>query len=144
MKFQALSQKRILLIFTCVGVAALLTSCATEGQRLMNEGASPAYAQGFDDGCSSGKKSAGDMFSQFHKNVQEFQHNQDYRQGWNDGHEECRNEWLSMNRQQRLSIEEQRAADEHSLIKSMEKDNNQQYLPKLSPKEIEELKRLGH
>lgn len=110
----------------------------------MNEGASPAYAQGFDDGCSSGKKSAGDLFSQFHKNVQAFQHNQDYRQGWNDGHEECRNEWLSMNRQQQLSIEEQRAADEHSLIKSMKNDNNQQYLPKLSPKEIEELKRLGH
>jgi hypothetical protein len=144
MKVHALSLKRTLLVFACVGIAALLTSCATEGQRLMNEGASPAYAQGFDDGCSSGKKSAGDMFSQFHKNVQEFRSNQDYRQGWNDGHEECRNEWLSMNRQRQLSIEEQRAADEHSLIKSMEKDNNQQYLPKLTPKEIEELKRLGH
>ncbi len=69
--------------------------CTTEGQRLINEGASPAYGQGFDDGCSSGKKSAGDMFSQFHKNVLQFQY-------------------------------------------------NQQYMPQLSPKEIEELNRLGH
>jgi hypothetical protein len=103
----------------------------------MNEGASPAYAQGFDDGCDSGKKSAGDMFAQFHKNVQQFQHNQDYTLGWNDGHEE----WNSMNRQQRLAIEQQRAADEHSLIEDM-KDDNQRYVPRLSPAEIEELNSL--
>ena len=138
-----LSLKNSILLTACVGAALLLTSCGTEGQRLMAEGASPSYAQGFDDGCSSGKKSAGDMFAQFHKDIRQFQSSQDYRQGWNDGHEECRNEWLSMSRQQELGIEQQRAADEHSLIKNMEQNNDQEYLPHLSPRELEELRRLG-
>lgn len=149
MKSNLLSQKTVFSLLACIGVAVLLSSCATEGQRLMSEGASPAYGQGFDDGCSSGKKSAGDMFSQFHKNMQLFQYDQDYRQGWNDGHEECRDEWLSMNRQQRLGIEQQRAADEHSLIEHMndtydQQYYDQQYLPQLSPEEVEALNRLGN
>ena len=45
-----------------------------------------------------------------------------------------------MDRQQQLSIERQRATDEHSLIENM---NNQQDVPQLSPQEIEELNRLG-
>ncbi len=133
--------RKVLLLFAFIGIAAFLFSCASEGQRLLKEGASPAYAQGYDDGCSSGKRSAGDMFSQFHKNVRLFQQNQDYRQGWNDGHEECRNEWRSMDRERKLYIEQQRANDEHSLIENMKK---QPYVPKLSPRQIEELNRLGH
>ena len=123
---------------------ALLSSCVTEGQRLMNEGASPAYGQGFDQGCGSGKKSAGDMYSQYHKNVRQYQHNPDYRQGWDDGHEECQNEWISMNRQQRLGIEQQRAYDEHRFIENM--DNRQMErdaMPVLTPGEIRVLNTLG-
>lgn len=108
------SRTYIFFLFSSTMVLILLTSCGgTEGQRLMQEGASPAYAQGFDDGCSSGKKAAGDMFSNFHKNVREYQHNSDYHLGWNDGHEECRNEGISNMRQQQLVIEEERAIDEH-------------------------------
>ncbi len=84
------------------------------------------------------------MFAQFHKNVQQYQQSMDYRQGWNDGHEECKSEWLSMNRQQSLAIEQQRAADEHSLIESIKVDNNQRYVPDLSTREIQELNQLGH
>ncbi len=111
---------------------------------MMNEGASPAYGSGYDAGCESGKKAAGDMFAQFHKNVQQYQHNMDYRQGWDDGHEECKSEWVSMNRQQGLAIEQQRAADEHSLIENMKQNNNQQYVSRLNSQEIQELNKLGH
>ena len=123
----------------------MMTSCVTEGQRLMNEGASPAYGQGFDDGCNSGKKSAGDMFAQFHKNVQQYQHKVDYQQGWNDGHEECLNEWISMNRQQELSIELQRANDEHTLIENMnDRQMERDAMPSMNSEDIRILNTLGH
>ena len=123
----------------------LLNGCASEGQRLMNEGASPAYAQGYDDGCASGKKSAGDMFAQFHKNIRLYQQNSDYRQGWNDGHEECRGEQLSSMRQMELGIEQQRALDEHERIKHLnDRDMARDALPDLSPQEIQDLNKLGH
>ncbi len=111
----------------------------------MQEGASPAYAQGYDDGCSSGKKAAGDMFAQFHKNVQEYQHNSDYRQGWNDGHEECRSEGISHMRQQEMTIEEQRAMDEHKRRELLDnQDMAREAMPDLSQEEINNLNRLGN
>ncbi len=123
----------------------LLAGCASEGQRLMQEGASPEYAQGFDDGCASGKKSAGDMFSQFHKNVRAYQQNSDYRQGWNDGHEECEEEWLSNYRQQELSIKQQRAYDEHKWLQKKEDSNMvNDALPNLTPEQIKALNTLGN
>ncbi len=131
-------------ILVCIAASAILTSCVSEGQRMMNEGASPAYGSGYDAGCESGKKAGGDMFAQFHKNVQQYQHSQDYRQGWDDGHDECKSEWMSMQRQQGLAIEQQRANDEHSLIESMKQDDAQQYIPKLNAEEIRELNKLGH
>ncbi len=144
MKVDDFSRKRVFSVLACLTISIFLSSCASEGQRMINEGASPAYGHGYDAGCNSGKKAAGDIFSQFHKNVQQYQHSQDYRQGWDDGYNECKSEWISMNRQQELAIEQQRAADEHSLIKSMKKDNDQQYVPKLNAQEVEELNKLGH
>ncbi len=145
MKCVILSRKFIYPMVSCMGILVVLASCVTEGQRLMNEGASPAYGQGFDDGCDSGKKSAGDMFSQFHKNVQQYQHNPDYQQGWDDGHEECQNEWISMNRQQQLSIEQQRANDEHKFIENMnDRQMVRDSMPVLTPEELRKLNTLGH
>ncbi len=130
-------------LLLAAGLALLLLGgCGpSQGQRLVQEGASAEYGQGFDDGCASGKKSAGDMFSQFHKNVALYQHNQDYRQGWNDGHEECRSEWLSQYRQQELSIEQQKAYDEHRWL---EKQDARQSVPRLTREQIDTLNKLGH
>lgn len=146
MKTYSIVKNIALLLVTSTAVVSLLTGCGgTEGQRLMQEGASPAYAQGFDDGCSSGKKAAGDMFSQFHKNVQEFQHNSDYRQGWNDGHEECRSEGISNMQQQELVIEEERAIDEHKRTEQLNnRDMIQDAMPDLNQQQIDNLNRLGH
>ena len=144
MKIKTISQIKLFSVLLCLGISAILTSCISEGQRMMNEGASPAYGSGYDSGCESGKKAAGDMFAQFHKNTQQYQHSMDYRQGWDDGHEECKSEWVSMNRQQGLAIEQQRANDEHSLIEDMKKNNAQQYVPRLSSEELLEINQLGH
>ncbi len=137
--------KKIVPFITSAVLMFMFSGCGpTDGQRLMQEGASPEYAQGFDDGCSSGKKAAGDMFSLFHKNVQAYRSTPDYRQGWDDGHEECKSEWLSNYRQQQLGIERQRAYDEHQRLEKMnDRDMVRDAMPDLSRKEIDQLKTLG-
>ena len=138
-------QKSLIFFFILTTAGVLLTGCGgTEGQRLMQEGASPAYARGYDDGCSSGKKAAGDMFAQFHKNVREYQENSDYRQGWDDGHEECRSEEMSNMQQQEMAIEQERAMDEHKRIEQMEEsDMARDAMPDLSPQQLRDLNKLG-
>lgn len=67
----------------------LLTGgCATEGEMLRDEGYPVGYTEGYDDGCSSGKKAAGG-YTPFRKDVHRFQDDRDYHDGWNDGHKEC-------------------------------------------------------
>ncbi|MFP7756372.1 hypothetical protein ACLG6S_17280 [Thermodesulfobacteriota bacterium B35] len=130
-------------MFLAAGLGLLLLNgCGpSQGQRLVSEGASREYGQGYDDGCASGRKSAGDMFSQFHKNVRLYRQNADYRQGWDDGHDECRNEWLSNYRQQELGIERQRAYDEHEWL---EKQKVRDAVPELTREQIDTLNKLGH
>ncbi|HEB51375.1 MAG TPA: hypothetical protein ENI89_12290 [Desulfobulbus sp.] len=134
------------LVLVALAGMLLQTGCGpTRGQQMTQEGASVEYGRGFDDGCSSGKKAAGDMFSQFRKNVGLYQQNADYRLGWNDGHEECMNEWRSMQRQQELGIEQQRAHDEHTRLERQEqKDMIQNALPRLDREQIDNLNKLGH
>ncbi len=141
---QLFSAQRIVFFSIFCLLPVLLLGCGSEGRRLMQEGASPEYAQGFDDGCASGKKSAGDMFSQFHKNVQAYRQTDDYRQGWDDGHDECKSEWLSNYRQQKLGIERQRAYDEHKWLKDRRNhDMVHDALPDLTPQQIRDLNKLG-
>ena len=145
MKSLLILQNNLSFLFILTVTGVLLTGCGpTEGQRLLQEGASPAYAQGYDDGCSSGKKAGGNMFSQFHKNVHQYQGNGDYSQGWNDGHEECRSEQISSMRQQELAIEQQRAMDEHRWTEQQEdRDMARDAMPDLSPQQIHDLQTLG-
>ncbi len=145
MSRQYFAGKKFLPFLVSAAIVLLLAGCGpTDGQRLMQEGASPEYAQGFDDGCSSGKKAAGDMFSQFHKNVQAYRSTSDYRLGWDDGHEECKSEWLNNYRQQELGIERQRAYDEHQRLEKMnDRDMARDAMPDLSQKEIDQLNTLG-
>ncbi len=136
--------RTVLMALVCLCSLFFLAGCASEGQRLMQEGASAEYAQGYDDGCSSGKKAAGDMFAQFHKNVRAYQTNTDYRQGWNDGHEECKSEWMSSYRQQELGIQQQRAYDEHKWLENQEKrDAAKDAMPNLTKEQIDTLNKLG-
>ncbi len=137
--------KSTLFLFSSILALHSLTGCGgTAAQRLIQEGASPAYAQGFDDGCSSGKKAAGDIFSQFHKNVSEYQHNSDYHMGWNDGHEECHNEGISSIQQQQLAIEHERAFNEHKRDEQMQyQDMVRNAVPDLNQEEIDTLNKLG-
>jgi hypothetical protein len=86
--------------------------CATTGQEMTAKGYPPHYADGFDDGCHSGRKAGGSLFDQFKKDVSRFERDSQYAQGWSDGFRQCETEQESAMRQARMAIEQQRLAEE--------------------------------
>ena len=75
---------------------------------MINQGYPLSYADGFDDGCHSGNKAGGSMFEQFKKDVRRFEKDLQYAQGWSDGFRQCETEQEALQRQIRMSIEQQR------------------------------------
>lgn len=72
-----------------VGVALLLYGCASTHEQLLEQGYPPAYADGFQDGCSSGHQAAGVMAGAFRKNVPRYLAERQYENGWDDGFRQC-------------------------------------------------------
>ncbi|MFF7109852.1 hypothetical protein [Pseudomonas sichuanensis] len=70
-------------------VLLLLAGCETTHEQMVNQGYPPAYADGFEDGCSSGRQAAGPMTGDFHKDVARYLHNRQYESGWDDGFRQC-------------------------------------------------------
>lgn len=70
-------------------VALLLAGCETTHQQMVQQGYPPAFADGFDDGCSSGRQAAGLMVGEFRKNVPRYLHEAQYETGWDDGFRQC-------------------------------------------------------
>lgn len=70
-------------------IAALLAGCQTQHEQMLAQGYPPAYADGFDDGCSSGRQAAGLMVGEFRKNVPRYLHERQYESGWDDGFRQC-------------------------------------------------------
>ncbi|PWB35427.1 hypothetical protein DCO48_03135 [Pseudomonas sp. SDI] len=66
-----------------------LTGCQSTHEQLINQGYPPPYADGFQDGCSSGRQAAGVMAGAFRKDVPRYLHNRQYESGWDDGFRQC-------------------------------------------------------
>lgn len=90
----------------------LLTGCATQSETMKSQGYPAAYADGFEDGCHSGKKAGGSYFDQFKKDVKRFNGDGDYAQGWSDAFRQCETEQEALDRQTRMGIEYQRMENE--------------------------------
>ena len=80
-----------------------LVGCATHGldmrrQELTRQGHPPAYIDGHVEGCSSGTAAAGNPYYRFAKNVQRFESDKLYVQGWNDGFAVCKSQYESTTR----------------------------------------------
>jgi len=84
-----------------------LAGCMSQKESMIKEGYPASYADGFDDGCHSGKKAGGNMFEQFKKDVPRFESDSQYGQGWSDGFRQCETEEESLQRQIRMSMERQ-------------------------------------
>jgi len=98
----------------------IFTGCASQKEVMVQEGHSLAYAEGFDDGCHSGKKAGGNMFESFKKDENRFAKHGKYTQGWSDGFRQCENEQEAMDRQIRMSMEQQRLNEERKHNKKMD------------------------
>ena len=90
----------------------IFSGCASQKEMMVQEGHSLAYADGFDDGCHSGRKAGGNMFESFKKDEDRFARHGKYAQGWSDGFRQCENEQEAMDRQIRMNMEQQRLNEE--------------------------------
>ncbi|WDY57337.1 hypothetical protein [Pseudomonas sp. PSKL.D1] len=72
-----------------LGVVLLLAGCQTTHEQMLNQGYPPAYADGFQDGCSSGRQAAAMMAGDFRKNVPRYLQDRQYESGWDDGFRQC-------------------------------------------------------
>ncbi|AXO89898.1 hypothetical protein DZC75_18495 [Pseudomonas parafulva] len=67
----------------------LLVGCQSTHEQMLHQGYPPAYADGFQDGCGSGRQAAGLMVGDFRKNVPRYLHERQYETGWDDGFRQC-------------------------------------------------------
>ncbi|RMQ41288.1 putative Lipoprotein [Pseudomonas cichorii] len=70
-------------------LVVVLTGCQSTHDQLVAEGYPPAFADGFQDGCGSGKEAAGAFTGLFKKDVPRYLKDKLYAEGWNDGFRQC-------------------------------------------------------
>ena len=104
-----------------IGLA--LSGCMSQKDIMVKDGYPLAYATGFEDGCHSGHKAGGSMFEQFKKDVKAFNTSKDYAQGWSDAFRECETEEESLQRQIRMSMEQQRLSETKRHNKATEQNH---------------------
>jgi hypothetical protein len=78
-------------------VAAALVACTSVQEGLIERGYSPAYAEGYDHGCASGKAAAGGTFARTQKDEARYAASEsDYAQGWDAAFAKCRADMRAM------------------------------------------------
>ena len=90
----------------------LISGCASQKEIMLKEGYPLSYAEGFDDGCHSGNQAAGSLFDQFKKDVDKFETDSKYAQAWSDGFRQCESQQEAIQRQTRISIEQQKLLEQ--------------------------------
>ncbi len=98
---------RQIMFVSAVCCLFVTSGCVSQKDNMIKQGYPLPYADGFDDGCHSGKKAGGSMFDQFKKDVRRFEADSQYAQGWSDGFRECETEEEAMERQIRMGMEQQ-------------------------------------
>ena len=88
----------ILTISLLIALTGSFTGCASTAENMQAQGYGPIYSQGYGDGCDSGKKAGGSMFDQFKKNVNQYDSQYKYREGWDDGYRQCKSEEIQLER----------------------------------------------
>jgi hypothetical protein len=83
-------------------LVVLIAGCQSTHDRLLAEGYPPAFADGFQDGCGSGRQAAGSISGLFHKDVPRYLREPFYAQGWSDGFRQCQ---AMLESRDRLDIE---------------------------------------
>jgi hypothetical protein len=89
---------------TAAALVAILwvTACTSTRDALIARGFDPAYAEGYDAGCSSGESAAGGFFSETRKDASRYASDDQYTQGWDAGFAKCQRDTAAMVREARL------------------------------------------
>lgn len=77
-----------------LGLSALLNGCSEE---LLRATSSPAYADGYRDGCSSGSARASNLNDALVRDEQRYLNEPDYARAWRAGNRECDGEGFRSN-----------------------------------------------
>lgn len=97
-----------------------LTGCVSQREKMIKEGYPPAYADGYQDGCSSGNNAGGSLFYVFKKNIKSYSNDINYQKGWDDGFRQCKARQKALQRQYQTTIEQQRLIEEKRHNKKVE------------------------
>jgi len=104
------------MLYCVILVAGLgnIGGCIPQQGSIVSTNIAHAYADGFDDGCHSGKKAGGNLFQQFQKDSGLFISDAGYAQGWSDGFRQCETALESVQRETRMAMEQQRLLQQQS------------------------------
>lgn len=89
---------RSFLLLSALGLLAGLAGCASTHDELLARGYPPPYADGYKDGCGSGRQAAGSLGT-FTKDVPRYTSETFYSGGWDDGFRQCQTMLLNEQRQ---------------------------------------------
>ena len=76
------------LLLVLVTLAAL-AACSTQRERLIEQGATPNYAEGYLDGCDSGKQAGGAILTEAKKDADRYASGSEYAKGWDEAFKRC-------------------------------------------------------
>lgn len=119
----------------------IISGCMSQKEMMIEQGYPLSYADGFDDGCHSGKKAGGYLFDQFKKDVKRFNSDSDYAQGWSDAFRQCESEVEASDRMMRMGMEQQRLLEQKKHNKWEEERHLEQAI-KLDDRTIKYLESL--
>jgi hypothetical protein len=94
-------QTRAPLRWGFVGTTLALVACTSTEQALIDRGFSPAYAAGYDQGCSSGQAAGGGLFAQAAKDEARYGSDSEYAKGWDEGFAKCKSDVVRMTQEAR-------------------------------------------
>jgi len=104
--------KKSISTIIAASLSIMLFGCVSQKETMIKQGFPPVYAEGFQDGCDSGNNAGGSVLDQFKKNIELYNHNSDYRQGWEDGYKQCKAKQDAFQKQYQTTIEQQRMLEE--------------------------------
>jgi len=77
-------------LMTATMLLSSLSGCGTPPPNpLMPPGHTAIYAEGFNDGCSTGRVTRNPVVGWYRKDTKLFESDKQYAQGWNEGYQKC-------------------------------------------------------
>ncbi|MFF7706107.1 hypothetical protein [Pseudomonas sp. NPDC007930] len=87
--------------YGCVlALMAALAGCQTAHDQMVQQGYPPAFADGYHDGCSSGRAAAASFSGNYSKDVNRYMGDKLYSGGWDDGFRQCQAQAVSRDQQE--------------------------------------------